>query len=110
MAGKVTIGCRMPNGLQLDVPGLPSVTLAGKNHQWSEDFPFLDSAGYTEVDADFWAKWAEEHKTYPPLRDGLIFQAKNLTDAKAMAAELKDLTTEMDGMPQNADGVKPDDE
>ena len=25
------------------------------------------------VDADFWAKWVEQHKGFPPVRDGLIF-------------------------------------
>lgn len=101
---KVIIGCRLPNGLTLTHPvtrervtlaGLHSAKIIGAKHVT------------TEVDADFWDTWKAAYPEYAPLKTGAIFEAKNETDAKAKAIELRDEKTGFEELKPDAMGVKP---
>jgi|WetSurMetagenome_2_1015567.scaffolds.fasta_scaffold1848434_1 hypothetical protein len=99
----VIIGCRLPNGLTLELPGKPPVVLNGQNSaQAGRPIILLseDDCGYTEVDADFWQAWKAAYKGFAPLESNAIFEAKNKTDAKSIAKELKKEKTGHEPLPQ----------
>lgn len=101
----ITIGCRLPNGLILELPGKPPVELKGQNSAHG-DSPIImlseNDCGYTDVDADFWQAWKTAYKGYAPLESNAIFEAKNRTEAKSIAKELKSEKTGLEPMPQKA--------
>lgn len=104
----VTIGCRLPNGLILELPGKPPVTLNGQNSaQAGSPIILLSEAdcGYTEVDAEFWQAWKTAYKGYAPLENNAIFEAKNKADAKAVAKELKKEKTGLEPLPQKTGAI-----
>ena len=99
----VTIGCRLPNGLIIELEGKPPVKLNGQNSaQANSPIIMLSPAdcGYTEVDADFWQAWKTAYKGYQPLESQAIFEAKNSSDAKAIHREIKNEKTGLEPMPQ----------
>ncbi len=90
----VTIGCRLPHGLVLEVyengVSKGSVTLKGKNDQDSEIIILRPKhCGFTEVDESFWNAWVKANPDFPALKSGAIFQEKTLKDAKAANDDLK---------------------
>lgn len=104
MAATITIGCKLPNGITLDTPVAPgvSVTLKGANKE------LIINSGYgtTEVDAKFWEAWKSTHAGFQPLTSGAIFEAKSQNDAAAIAREQTERKTGLERMPQKAMGVK----
>ena len=101
MADKVIIGCKLPNGIILEVgdkqqviKGLNSIVIIGAPYRT------------TEVDADFYAAWLEEHKEFPAIKSGAIFIAKNFESIKSVAEDLKDEKTGFEPMSQETLGVK----
>ena len=102
----VTIGCRLPSGLILDLgdPTKPSVELAGQRQTQARSPIILlteEDYGTTEVDSSFW----EAFKTrvgpeFAPIKSGAIFEAKSEKDAKAIAKELKGKKTGHEPLPQ----------
>lgn len=109
----ITIGCRLPSGLILEVlkDGAPvTVELAGQRQMQARSKIIIleaDDYGTTEVDADFWTAWKQVvGPDYAPLKSGAIFEAKNANDAGAKAKDLKDKKTGHEPVPQEADGVK----
>ena len=105
----VTIGCRLPNGLILEV-GDQSVELAGQRQTQQRSKIIIlspDDYGTTEVDASFWEAWKQiVGKDFAPLVSGAIFEAKNQNDAGAKAKDLKSKKTGHESMELEADGVK----
>ncbi len=109
MAGKVTVGCKLPNGIILEHPLDPAirVELAGLNKVT------IIGAGYasTDVDAEFWEIWRKSNDQFPAVVSGAIFAAKTSNDVKAIAKEYADRTTGMEPMKKKGDkraaGVKP---
>ena len=82
MADKVIIGCKIPNGLILQV-GEQCVNIKGAN---SSRLVF----GYgvtSDVSLDFWEAWLAENKDRDLVKNGLIF-ANN--DVKSTKDNLKD--------------------
>ncbi len=81
----VYIGCKLPNGLLLQV-GNEAVELAGANSS-----EIVGGFGITPVSKDFWDAWKAEHASYEPLKRELIFVQGKEADAKAEAKEKKDV-------------------
>lgn len=109
---QITIGCRLPSGLILELmkDGRPvAVELAGQR-QMQERSPIIllrdDDYGTTEVDAAFWDAWKKiVGDDFAPLKSGAIFEAKNSNDAASKAKELKGKQTGHEPAKQD-DGVK----
>lgn len=107
----VTIGCRLPSGLEIQV-GETKVVLAGQNQRYKElgiDIVLLKDSDYgtTEVDQAFWEAWKKiVTDKFGPLESGAIFEAKNTNEAKAKAADLKSKKTGHEPMPQVDGAVK----
>lgn len=69
----VKVACKLPNGLTVDHADkdgkVHTFTLNGANHERAR-FGY----GVTEVDADVFDSWAEQHSDFKPLKNGLIFK------------------------------------
>jgi PHD/YefM family antitoxin component YafN of YafNO toxin-antitoxin module len=100
MADVIVIGCRHPVGIVLEHDGV-QVTLAGQN-QNKQGIVLLsqDDYGETIVDASYWAAWKKANAGFAPLETGMIFEAKNQSEAKSKAKELKKEKTGHEPMPQ----------
>lgn len=106
MAGKVVIGCKLPNGLTLIHPTHKHVrvTLAGLNSSKIIGASHVT----TEVDQEFWDTFKAAHTDYAPLKSGAIFDARNETEAQAKGKELKNQKTGFEALPQDSGGVTTD--
>ncbi len=109
MANTVTVGCRLPSGLMLEVNG-KRVELAGQR-QAQEGRPIIllsqDDVGYTEVDAEYWEAFKKQvGPDFAPIKSGAVFEAKDQGDAKAKAKELKKEKTGVEPLSQEAPGIK----
>jgi hypothetical protein len=100
----VIVGCRLPNGLQIEhkgvkvhLNGLNKTKIIGATH------------ATTEVDKDFWDGWKAEYKDFEPLKNGAIFAASGERDAEAKAKELKDEKTGFEPMSKESKAIKPAD-
>ena len=106
MSKTVLIGCRLPNGLILELPNDPSKTveLNGLNKA------VIIGADHatTEVDAEFWEAWKAKNSDYAPLLNAAIFEAKDAASAKSKAKEVEKVKTGFEPMPQDGAGVSPD--
>jgi len=101
MADKVIIGCKLPNGIILEVgdkskliKGLNASVIIGADHVT------------TEVDAEFYEAWLADHKDFPAVKSGAIFVAKTIEAIKEKAKDLKKEKTGFEPMQQDAMGVK----
>lgn len=82
----VTVGCKMPNGLILEM-GEKRVVLNGANSSG-----IIGGHGLTEgVDKEFWDAWSAKHATLDPVKKGFVFAhektANTVAEAKEKAAE-----------------------
>lgn len=109
----VTIGCRLPNGLVLDIgkPGVPDVVIAGqKQGQARSKIVTLDSTDYgvTEVEASFWEEFKKRvGPDFAPIKSGAIFEAKNEKEVKAIVKEKKNDKTGHEPLPQKDGKIEP---
>ena len=107
----VTVGCRLPHGLVLEVKdssGNPVfVTLAGKNADMG-GYLYLTPVmcGYTEVDEDYMNAWLDEFKDSAMVKSGAVFIQKNQSSAKAQNKELQNEKTGFDPLPKSKEGVE----
>lgn len=116
MSGQVTVACKIPNGLILQLSQLvdtaevtpqgyrtikkaqpigPQVHIAGYSA------PFMAAArapivcGYAltrGVDADFWEAWLNQNHDADCVRNGLIFAHEKTADTRAQAKEQRAVT------------------
>lgn len=113
MSKTIFIGCRLPNGLEIeaiDSSGqTKKVTLLGQNSAQAHS-PIIilspDDYGLTEVDEAFWAAWKKEFAEFPPLLNDAIFEAKDEKEANAKHKELKGEKTGLEGMSQEAKDIE----
>lgn len=77
----VTVGCKLPNGLHLDLQG-KRVTLNGANSS-----RIVGGYGLTPVDKEFWEAWAKDYADSPLLLNGLVFAQGSDARATAKAGE-----------------------
>lgn len=109
MAGKVTVGCKLPHGIIIEHPLDPAikVEIDGLNKTVIKGA----TVAFTEVDAEFFGVWIAANKEFGPVKSGAIFAGKTSADAKAVAKEFKDRDTGFEPMKQKGDkraaGVKP---
>jgi hypothetical protein len=94
------IGCRLPNGIYLDV-GDKTVKLNGLNSS-EIAIPYAT----TSVDEGFWKEWYEKHGQFPAVLSGAIFVAQNHKELAAKAAEVKKEKTGLERLNPNEHGVK----
>lgn len=106
MAKQVSVGCKLPNGIVLEV-GAVKVTLNGIN----KTTIIGSTHGTTEVDEEFWNKWSTDHKDFPALKSGAIFKADSPREVAAMGKSLAEVATGLEPMKKTGDkrapGVKP---
>ncbi|CEF53217.1 hypothetical protein [Acetobacter ghanensis] len=130
-ASTVTVICRMPAGLVLDLydagelaaragastpvmaPPKPtaSVRLNGAKadpRYHARDNVLLGMGGRTEVDASFWQAWTAQNPHFLPLVNGLIFAQPRAQDASAELAERGQHRSGLEGLePKSLPGVTP---
>lgn len=88
----VVIGCKLPNGLIIEV-GSP-----GADNYWrhqlkgSNDARIIGGFGITEnVDQENFARWLKAHAFMPAVKNGLIFVHDTVESARDIALERKDV-------------------
>lgn len=110
MSKTVTIGCRLPNGLILEIAGKGQVELAGQRQAQARSPIILlseDDYGVTEIDADFWEAWKKQvGPDFAPLKSQAIFEAADEKSVKSRVRELAKEKTGHEAMPQNAKGIE----
>lgn len=113
----VTVICRMPSGLVLDLydegalqaparqGALPaikdSVRLRGARRDpryHKKDNIMLGMGGRTEVAADFWEAWTKQNAEFMPLKKGLVFAMPKEADAVSRLSELREERTGLEGL------------
>lgn len=80
MGATVTVGCKLPHGIHMDVDG-KRVTLAGANAS-----QVIGGHGITEnVDKEHFEKWLSMHKESPMVKNGLVFAHEKAANTSAQA-------------------------
>ena len=77
----VTVGCKLPNGLHLDVQG-KRATLQGANSA-----RIIGGYGLTQVDKELWDAWVKAYADSPLLKNHLVFAQGNEASATSKAEE-----------------------
>lgn len=106
MSEVVTVGCKLPNGLVLDIDGY-SVTLKGANAS-----NVIGGYGLTEnVDKAAFDKWLKTHSDQPYVKNELIFAQAKTNSAEAKAKENAKVKSGLEGLPQDnpAPGIEKSD-
>lgn len=111
MSTTVTVGCKLPNGLLLELgkrgdEKYRSVTLKGANSS-----AIVGGYGITEgVDKDFMDAWLKKHQWLPAVRKGLVFVEDSVANAQAHAVEFMNEKTGLERLNPNdaPKGITPD--
>jgi hypothetical protein len=107
MAQTVSVGCKLPHGLHLDING-NRVTLLGSNSSL-----VIGGHGITEnVDKEFFDNWLSLHKDSAAVKNGLIFAHDKTSNVKAEAQEKKKNRNGFEGLDpaKPAPNIEPTDE
>jgi len=106
----MSIGCRLPTGLVIEIEGANRVTLEGQRQTQKGSKLILlseDDYGVTQVDTDFWEAWKKHvGPNYAPLKSGAIFEAVDEKSARSVARELAKKKTGHEPVKQDAPGIK----
>lgn len=86
MSKTVVIGCKLPNGLILEMGSFGDENYKAVTLEGSNSVNAVSGFGLTRVDEDLWTAWAKAHSFLPALRQGMIFS--QVSDANAQAAAL----------------------
>ncbi len=86
----VTVGCKMPHGLHLDVKNTEGdnerVTLKANVVPFGQPNFLIGGSAMTQVPKAHWDAWMATHKgDFAPLKDGLIFVQEDEAKATAKA-------------------------
>ncbi|MCP2041665.1 hypothetical protein L1281_002276 [Neisseria sp. HSC-16F19] len=93
----VTVGCKLPNGLVLEVGGR-AVTLNGANSAH-----LIGGHGIThDVDAELWAAWLERHRDRAMVKNGFVFAHDKTADTKAEAKDKSRNKTKLEPLSPDA--------
>lgn len=107
MAEVVTVGCKLPNGLLIDVDG-KVVHLLGANSS-----NVIGGYGLTEnVDKDYFEKWLKQHANQRYVKGEMVFAQAKMNSAQSKASENASVKTGLEGLPQDkpVEGVVKDEE
>jgi hypothetical protein len=88
----VTVACKLPAGLCLDMPGKDRVIIKGNAFFKGEtpDYPIQNGAALTfGVDKDFWDAWLNRNKELSVVRQRLVFAHEK--DTAGQAKEFKEI-------------------
>lgn len=92
----VTVGCKLPNGLHLDL-GETRVTVRGTNSA-----KVVGGHGITEnVDASFFAAWMDKNKELAFVKNGAIFAHEKRANTEAQAEMMEDAKTGLEPLDPN---------
>lgn len=110
MAKTVIVGCRLPNGIILELPGKPEVKVAIKGMN-SVTINGALMAGHAEtiVEEEFWNAWLSKNKDFAALSSGALFANANPADLADMAKDNKKRKTGFDKLTKDDEkesGVK----
>ena len=95
MAETVTVGCKLPNGLILEI-GDYKVALNGANSSL-----VVGGYGLTEgVDKDAFEQWLAVHAAQPYVRNDLVFAQAKTNSAQAKASENASVKSGLEGLDQ----------
>jgi len=98
----VTVACKLPNGLVLDLPDAKSpIVLKGANH-----VDAIAGFGLTDVPIEFWEAWVKLYADFVPLKKELIFAQTTAKNTAAKAKEHKGAKTGLEGLDPNNPGGK----
>ena len=97
----ITIGCRLPHGIVLEVGG-KIINILGLNRSLVIGAEYMAN----EVDSALWNAWAKENEGSKLLTSGALFAASSEKDAKAKAKELKSVKTGLEPVDPDSMGVK----
>jgi len=125
----VTVGCKIPNGLRLQLckphnereQGLnfvrdvtvwrkygKQVIIKGNGHASNSPDAFKYGAALTHnVDAEFMDTWMEQNAEHPAVINHLVFIANREADALAMAREFKDQKSGLEPLKTDGDPRMP---
>lgn len=93
----VTVGCKLPNGLILELNG-QTVEING-----STSSRVFGGHGITyDVDADLFNAWLGAHADRAMVRNGFIFAHDKAADTKAEAADKEDNATGLEAVDPDA--------
>ncbi|WP_312387862.1 hypothetical protein [Atlantibacter hermannii] len=96
MAETVTVGCKLPNGIVLEVEGY-SVVLNGANSS-----NVIGGYGLTEnVDKEAFDKWMKIHADQAYVKNELVFAQAKTNSAESKAKENADRRSGLEGLPQD---------
>jgi hypothetical protein len=101
MAETVTVACKLPNGLLIQV-GETQARLNGParfltpqpgrvNLNPIEDIVY--SAGFTVVDKALWDAWIKDHKNFDPVKTGFVYAMPSRNEATAKAKDGESMKT-----------------
>jgi hypothetical protein len=132
MAGTVTVGCKLPHGLELRVFEMEerdeavigggtrvvkvarsagtSVQINGNAvpHGQAPRHQIVGGFAITSgVDADFWAKWLEQNKDSAIVKSGLIFAAAKAEDIKTEGCNRAKIKSGLEPLAQSGDARAP---
>lgn len=99
MTEMVTVGCRLPAGVNLPAlkKGGDIVSLNGsyRHRSFNEATGLIApwAYGVTQVDADYWEAFKAQYADWQPLKSGVIFEAKTAKAAESEARERQDEKT-----------------
>lgn len=119
----VWIGCKLPNGHYLQIhrvidspdPKMGKTTIPGERHLVrgtnSPHAFVVGDFGLTELPADFWSAWSEQHKDSPMVINGLIFAEGTERGARKEAQKREKLLSGFEPLdPDNPDPNTDDDD
>lgn len=95
----VTVGCKLPNGLHMDLRGdggelVKRITLNGANNS-----EVIGGYGITHnIDKDAFEEWKLRNADFPPLKKGLIFAYDKPATVASQAKEQAELKSGFEGM------------
>jgi hypothetical protein len=91
MAGLVTVACKLPKGLILEIAGRPRVTVNGFSTPYGvvPQHTIIGGYGLTpNVDADFFEEWMMLNEGLDLVKNRFIFAYPKTADASANAKEM----------------------
>jgi hypothetical protein len=84
----VSVACKLPHGLVLDLEEKGKVVLKGALHSDA-----VGGYGITKVDKEFWEAWSKLYAEFPPFKAGHVFAQETEKNLRAEAEEKSDEKT-----------------
>ncbi len=108
MPGTCTVALKLPNGLVLELPGRPTITVRGFAVPYGVAPALSIIGGYAltpNVDADFFEEWLLVNENLELVKKGLIFAHAKASDASAQAREFAELRSGLEALDSEKPGT-----